>query len=817
MKKLLVIVFISLATSLFAEEKVLTLTADKTLYRLGGFISILEDPEGAYTLEEVREMDDQFELFQENEPNLGFSDAVYWVKLTVEEQRGVGKEWLLELGYPPMDHVEFFYQEAPGGEYDVYVSGDTVPTRKRVIPHRNHLFPIDPAPGEPHVYYLRVDSESSIVFPLRIWGKSRFSMLDSKNQLLLGLFFGLLFIMVLYNMPLFISSRERAYLYYILFVASNIVFQLAFTGVGLVYLWPNSPWWANYSLPLFGSLSVTFAILFTINFLQTRRWTPRLHKLLYVFVVISLANSCLSPIIPYWITIQITNFLLIVVAGISIFTALLVYRKGYVPARYYFLAWMFLFAAVIIVAFKNLGVLPSTAFTSSVLQTGMALEVILLSIALADRIAHLRKSREKAEQEKLQHQQIALQATEEKLYKDNLTGLPNRNSLIRDIDATAHPSLFLINIDHFKEVNDLYGNTIGDQLLVLLGKRVEAIPLSFSSTVYRLHADEFALLIPRPLENETMEEIGKMIYVRCQEEPYKIGDRTIRLEVSIGIASGKDNLLEKADMALTQSRETQLHFCLYNTSMGTKKQYENNLKWIDIIRASIAENRVIPVFQPILHNKSNTIEKYETLIRLQNSNQELITPGSFLSIAKKAKLYPYLSRIVINKSFEICSTSTKEFSINLSVDDLNNRDTLDLIRELCNNPQVKNRIVFEIVESEGISNYEEVASFIEEMKSKGMKIAIDDFGTGYSNFEYILRLDVDYIKIDASLIKNIHTDTLCRYVTETILDLSKKLKIKPIAEFVHNEEVFAMVNQLDVDYSQGFYIGKPEAASNISL
>ncbi len=133
-----------------------------------------------------------------------------------------------------------------------------------------------------------------------------------------------------------------------------------------------------------------------------------------------------------------------------------------------------------------------------------------------------------------------------------------------------------------------------------------------------------------------------------------------------------------------------------------------------------------------------------------------------------------------------------------------------LIRHSLNHHNVRGRVVFEILESEGISSYEPVSHFIGEMKAEGCKIAIDDFGSGYSNFEHILRLNVDYLKIDASLIKNIHEDLNAQYIVETIIEFSQKLKIKTIAEYVHSSEVFKKVKKMGVHYSQGYFMGKPK-------
>ena len=187
-----------------------------------------------------------------------------------------------------------------------------------------------------------------------------------------------------------------------------------------------------------------------------------------------------------------------------------------------------------------------------------------------------------------------------------------------------------------------------------------------------------------------------------------------------------------------------------------------------------------------------------------------IAPFYFLDISKKTKKYFDITKLVIAQSFEMFKTNEIEFSINLSVMDIAEPQILDYIVMMLQRYSIGSRVVFEIVESEYIENFNIVTSFIDEVKKYGCKIAIDDFGTGYSNFEYLIKLKADYLKIDGSLIKNINTDYNAFLVVSTIVEFSKKLNMQTIAEFVENEEVFKIVQQLGIDYSQGYYFSTPK-------
>ncbi|MGC8869334.1 MAG: EAL domain-containing protein [Sulfurihydrogenibium sp.] len=401
--------------------------------------------------------------------------------------------------------------------------------------------------------------------------------------------------------------------------------------------------------------------------------------------------------------------------------------------------------------------------------------------------------------------------TQEKrnLYTDKLTQLPNRLKLIEDIKNLTNYKVILVNIDSFKEINDIYGVDLGDDILRKLGERLKHITEKHKFMVYKLSGDEFAILIDRYLSKQTLERFVNETIYEVESKPFETNDISINLDITLGIAEGNDiknsNILGKADMALKYAKQNKKPFVFYSEDLKIQESYKNNLFWIKNLKKAIEEDRLLVYFQPILNNKTNQIEKYEALIRMK-LDDSIISPYHFLDIAKKSKLYPAITK----KIFSIAQSYTKDYkiSINLSILDIFNEEITSHIIYWLRNSSYK--VTFEILESEGITNYEDVSAFIKEVKNYGAKIAIDDFGSGYSNFAYILKLDVDYIKIDSSLIKNIHQDKNSQIIVETIVGLAKKLGINTIAEFVHSKEVFEKVKELGIDYSQGFYIGEPK-------
>lgn len=218
---------------------------------------------------------------------------------------------------------------------------------------------------------------------------------------------------------------------------------------------------------------------------------------------------------------------------------------------------------------------------------------------------------------------------------------------------------------------------------------------------------------------------------------------------------------------------------------------------------------ILPFFQPILNIKTNKIEKFECLIRLIDEDGKAVEPFFFLDIAKKVKIYNKLTMVVIEKAFKVFKENSYEFSINLSIEDILNEELELFLLEKIEQYRVGSRLILEIVETEEIENFKPIQVFCQKLRTFGCKIAIDDFGTGYSNFEYLAKLDVDIIKIDGSLIKNIQSDNGAHLIANTIHTFSKNIKAKTVAEYVENREILTILKEMGVDYAQGYHIGRP--------
>lgn len=391
---------------------------------------------------------------------------------------------------------------------------------------------------------------------------------------------------------------------------------------------------------------------------------------------------------------------------------------------------------------------------------------------------------------------------------DAVTGLGSRIKLLSCIKEDQKTSLALIDISRFSEVNDLKGHAFGDKIIVECAKRLFDGFAQYGANIFRVHADVFAILSNEKTDKELEETILRFIEEEGKK-PYVVEGEIIPITYNVGIAQGYGEVLAWSEIALQHAKDSkESHVAIFSFNEKSIERFKENIEWTARIGRAIENDGVAAYFQPIYNYETQKTEKYETLMRIVEDGV-VYSPFKFLDIAKKTKLYPKLTYIMIEKSVEAFADKECEFSINLTIDDLLNQGLTSYLLERSRLKGVAGRMVIEIVESEEMQNYEELLNVIKALKNAGIKIAIDDFGSGYSNYEYLSSLEADYVKIDGSLIKAMRNDERAYGVVSSIVEFAKKYNMKTIAEFVSDEELDESVRNLGVDYAQGYFYGEP--------
>lgn len=397
---------------------------------------------------------------------------------------------------------------------------------------------------------------------------------------------------------------------------------------------------------------------------------------------------------------------------------------------------------------------------------------------------------------------------EKNLREDFLTKEGNRFKLFEDIKKSKKPSLALLDINRFGDINDFYGYEIGDEILKMVAESFRKY-IGNKYSLYRIYSDEFAILADNE-DREHFIRFIKFVSDSISSTPLLIKGKEIYIQMRFSLSfEEKDNLKKTANIIKRYSKVNKdVH--IYDKKLEIEKIYEKNIMWTNKLKKAFDSNCIIPYYQAIFNIKTNKIEKYEALVRLIDEQGIAISPYYFLDIAKKSKQYLKLTKEVIKKSFEYFKDKDYEFSINLTLEDIKSKNISSYVIEMLKEYNIASKVVFEIVESEGIEDFSQVNSFIDTVRALGCKIAIDDFGSGYSNFEYLIKLNADYIKIDGSLIKDILLNKNNQEIVITIVDFAKRQGFKTIAEFVSSKEIFDRVKELGIDYAQGYYISEPK-------
>ena len=415
-----------------------------------------------------------------------------------------------------------------------------------------------------------------------------------------------------------------------------------------------------------------------------------------------------------------------------------------------------------------------------------------------------------------EHVQIKTKEIQNKLYIDELTNLKNRTSLEDDIKDDDFVSIALIDIDAFDDINELYGFSTGNLVLIEVAKVLNEFAIKYNVTAYRFYGNVYCLADKRMMGFSRYDEFINELCKLFKNRVIHIEELSldIFINITLGISIAQEEPIKTAGIALKKAKKNNMKFFVYNNEIDTKEVIKKSMHWREKIKIAIEQNAVVPFYQPIF-NRNNEIVKYETLMRIKDKNNEgetiYLSPYLFLDVSIKTKQYLQLSNQVISKALADLSRTEKQVSLNLSFKDILDTDfiiSLDKNLDKIDNEK-KERIVFEILESDYITDYSLLEDFVIKYRNQGIKIAIDDFGTGYSNFAHILKIRPNYIKIDGSLIKNINTDKNSYELVKSIIDFSKALNIKVIAEFVHSREVYESILNLGVDEFQGFYLGEP--------
>ncbi len=401
-------------------------------------------------------------------------------------------------------------------------------------------------------------------------------------------------------------------------------------------------------------------------------------------------------------------------------------------------------------------------------------------------------------------------------YFNDITKIENKYALQLALKGSATKAIIYLNIDHFDLINTLYGMGTGNKVLKATADRI-AQYLPKNAKLYNVSVDEFIVLISEPTPDQE-KILAEQVITMFEESPLEFDSQPFELSFSVGLVRGSGmQLFVQSKIA---SKEAKYYGGGTIATFDSKSHYMNkqreDLFWIKTLKSAIHENRILAYYQPIVNNADNSVDHFEVLSRLKDESGNIINADEFIKAAETVGLITKITRIMIDSSFKHFSTNSYKFSINICGYDLHEDYLLELLKYKCELYNIEpSRVYLELIGDSSINNSEILIQQMEKLRALGFHIGIDDINMDYSIFSRILRLNADFIKIDKSFVHGLTDNESHQHIISTIVEFAKKSGVKTVAEHVETIEELRMISKLGVDYSQGFYVGKPSEKSEI--
>jgi len=550
-------------------------------------------------------------------PNFGYSEDTFWFRLSIsaEDPQSAGR-YYYEVDYPVLDYIAF-YIEQDGQIIEQHITGDAFPFQQRPFESQAFVLPLDFQPGELKTLYIELKSEGTLQLPASLYTEAEYHATTMGFYVSQGMYFGVVGIMMFYNLILYFAFRAREFLYYVLYAGMMLLVLSTLHGFNYQYLWPNFPWWNNKAIPFSISMSSLALLLFTYHFLNVRNYSKKLPLINRVFTIVLAMIAVAVFFLPYSMAIKLSSLSSITAILLCVFTSYKAWQFKEPAAKQYIIAWFAMLFGAFCFLLAMFGVLPSNAFTQNTLQIGLGLEIIILSFALAEKIRQVRNRSENDRKKRFQMQQVALEKEKELRQEkekalqvqqslavelerqvlertkelqfalgelssanirlqemctiDGLTQVHNRrffdDKLSEEWKRSAREktplSVILLDIDHFKSFNDNYGHMVGDECLKFVAKRIESHCRRPADSAARYGGEEFVLILP----NTSMEgalRVAEAIRHGVQADAFRMEQIQVTVTVSVGVATFNESdfnelmpgdLVQAADKALYRAKE----------------------------------------------------------------------------------------------------------------------------------------------------------------------------------------------------------------------------------------------------------------------
>ncbi|MDI9244508.1 7TM diverse intracellular signaling domain-containing protein [Marinobacter sp. CHS3-4] len=545
-------------------------------------LSYFEDAADQYAIEDIVSQWPSIANFERPDQahNFGFSESPYWFHTRLHNRDGPSTDWVLEGMYSIIDRVDLYVVRS-SGDIEHYVAGDAIKFDSRGRKHHNINFRLDLEQGETVDLFFRVETTGSVMMPLLLWTNEAFSGADHQERFVFGLYYGLLLCMAVFNLLIFLSTRDSNYLWYVSYIVFYGLLQLTVNGLAFEHLWPEMGWWNNRAISFFIAMGMFSILGFSRSFLLLQENVPWLNRVIVTVMAFFPFMAVAALAYPdYGPVIRITTFVASVSVLFILAGGLITLYQGFRPARYFMIAWSALLAGMMLYTLKTFGLLPANFLTEYAIQIGSAFEAVLLSLAMAARLRLLMLENQRIQEEmNLQLEQRVSERTSElevvnrKLEAlsatDGLTGLYNRRFFDERLDLEVGRSsrngplsLLMIDVDLFKPLNDTHGHLAGDSCLRKIASVIAEGVSRRADVVARYGGEEFAVILPDTGSEGAKNRAEAIRKSVADNLNFFWSGQAIDVTVSVGVATvapggriDADDMIDVADRALYDAKQ----------------------------------------------------------------------------------------------------------------------------------------------------------------------------------------------------------------------------------------------------------------------
>lgn len=801
------------------------------------FDYLVDDRKSLSIQEIIAKEDSAWSRTQSSKASFGFNESDFWIKLGAVNSTPNTRNFILEIAYPILDEVDF-YNVTSQGEIRGLKTGDTRNFDPRDVNHPSMLFRFQLAPNEQTMLYARISTKGSMILPVKVWQENHFFERAATEQKVHFFYFGSLFVIMLINFAVFVTLREKVYLFYSLATGGFLLFFISIRGYGLQLLFPNQP---ELSSQLFLSsmpILALFSLLFAREFLRTAEHSPRVDLALRGMIYFEYFNMVAAVALDYNTSVKISA-----VSAIVLFAVLFVAGPASWMAKrrsgmYFTIAWIPLTMGFAITAARSSGAIPHNFFTEYAMQIGSGLEAFILTLALAERLYREREKKINAQNINLKTEQERLAAQSqlaEVMMHDPITGLPNRSRFewMADRTFTKRPddkfAVGITKISRLEEITRTLGFDSSEQVLKAIAKRMKEVATGISDITYstnihgnkeaafQLSGNTFGVLIQLTENDDMLNEYQAAL--QNLAKAIQIESLSIELEPQFGAALFPDHGDNAAQLIRNAHIATDSHTA-HSTTIGYYRPEndiynKSRLTLMTDLKEALQKNEPTLHYQPKQDLKTGRIIGIEALIRWHHPVRGFVSPADFIPLAEETGVIHDLtlwafSRALKDFGFMRSKGYQGNISINISARDLLRKDISQQFDKLLNKYMVDpKRIFLELTETAAMEDATAGLAALNQLTSIGLKISIDDFGVGHSSLSYLKQLPASEIKLDRSLINDMSSDESSQIIVKTSIEMGHSLGYQVVAEGVEDEETCERLKELNCDKLQGFWLCKP--------